>query len=83
MCSVFSPEMRGELPAVEGVTAEEGEDTAGSVVSAAHALGLQLQMQPQRSVHHHLRQRRLPPKRSRAERVRLCSHVNVESISCL
>lgn len=36
--SSAAPEMRGELPAMEGVTAEEGEDAAGSAVSAANPL---------------------------------------------
>lgn len=79
----FPPEMCGELSAVEGVTTEEGEDAAGSAVSAVHALRLQLQLQPLWSVHHHLGQGRLPFERSRAERVRLRSHVDVEPVGSL
>lgn len=59
-----TPDMCGELSSVEGVTAEEGEDTAGSVVSAVHTLRLQLQVKLQRSVHHHLSQGGLPFERS-------------------
>lgn len=81
--SSAAPEMRGELPAVEGVTAEEGEDAAGSAVSAAHPLGLQLQVELQRPVRRHLRQGRLGFERSRAERVRLRSDVNEEPVGCL
>jgi len=55
-----TPEVCGKLPAVEGVTAEEGERTAGPVVPAVDALCLQLQTQLQGSVHHHLRQGRRP-----------------------
>lgn len=43
-----APEMCCELPAVEGVTAEECKDGVGSVVPAVHPLCLQLQVQLQR-----------------------------------
>lgn len=72
-----------ELPAVEGVTAEEGEGRAGSVVSAVHPLRLQLQAKLQRPPRQRVCQRGATRERSRAEQVRLRSHVNVESISCL
>ncbi len=75
--------MCGELSAVEGVTTLVGEDTAGSVVSAVHTLCLQLETKLLWSVHHHVCQGRLRFKRSRAERVRLRSHVNKEPIGCL
>ncbi len=75
--------MCGELFAVEGVTAEEGEGTAGSVVSATHTLWLQLETKLQRFVHCHLRQSRLAFKRSRAEGVRLRPHVNIEPVGRL
>lgn len=75
--------MCGKLPAVEGVTAEEGEDGAGSVVSGVHPLRLQLKAQLQRPVHHHVGQAGPPGERSRAEQVRLCPHVNVEPVGCL
>lgn len=75
--------MCGELPAVEGVTAEEGEDAGGSAVSAAHPLCLQLQVKLQRSVHRHLRQGRLGFEWSRAERVRLRSDIDEEPVGCL
>lgn len=77
-----TPDMCGELSSVEGVTAEEGEDTAGSVVSAVHTLRLQLQVKLQRSVHHHLSQGGLPFERSWAKRICLRSHVNVEPVVC-
>lgn len=75
--------MCAELPAVKGVAAVEAENTAGSVVSAVHALCLQLQLKVHRSVHHHIRQRRLPFKWSRAEPVCLRSYVDVEPIRTL
>lgn len=78
--SIETPEMCGELPAVEGVTAEEGEDTVGSGVSAVHPLRLQLKMKLQRSVHRHLGERRARFKRSRAEGVRLRGHVDIEPV---
>lgn len=78
-----APEMCGKLSAVECVTTNVGEDTAGSVVSAVHTLCLQLKMKLQWSFHHHLRKSCLPFKRSWAERVCLCSHVNKEPIGCI
>lgn len=78
-----TPEVRGELPAVESVTAEEGEHAARSVVSAVHALCLKLQMKLQRLVQHHICQGRLSFERSRAEKVCLSSLVHVEPICTL
>lgn len=62
---------------------EEAEDAAGSVVPAVHPLCLQLKAQHQRFVHHHVRQRCPPFKWSRAERVSLRSHVNIQPIDPL
>lgn len=78
-----SPEMCGKLSAKEGVATEEAEDAAGSVVSAVHPLRLQLKVQLQRPVHHHIRQCRPSFEWSRAERMRLRSHVNVQPIGSL
>lgn len=80
---VLTPEVCGELPAVEGVTTKEGEHTAGSVIPAIHTLCLQLQLQLQWSVNHHLCQGCLRCKRGRVERVRLRSHIHIQSVCCL
>lgn len=75
--------MSGKLPAVEGVSAEEGEDGAGSVVPAVHSLSLQLQVQLQRPPCQRVGQCGADCERSRAERVRLRAHVDEEPIGCL
>lgn len=75
--------MRGELPAVEGVAAEEAEDARGPAVSARHALRLQLQEEPLGFDLHDLGQGRPPAEGSRVEAVRLSPHVHVEAVGCL
>lgn len=81
--TALRPEVCGELPAMEAVTAAEGEGTAGAVVSAAHTLCLKLQVKLQRFVRRHIRQGRLSLKWSCVEGVRLCSLVHIEPVCTL
>jgi len=62
------------------VTAEEGEDAAGSGVSAVHPLRLQLQTKLRRPVDDHLGQGRPRFKWRRAESMRLRRHVDVKPV---